>query len=151
MTRKDALRVPPRAAPGLSPEAMKDFVRRHFEDFVNRKDSDAALRNFTPDFLDHDEPYGPSNGNEIAKAMIEGIYKRWPDLQVTVEDAIAEGDMVIVRNRWSFTDPASGAAMEFHGFVQWRFADGKICERWATITAPARSADEGAEGKRGGQ
>jgi hypothetical protein len=24
--------------------------------------------------------------------------------------------------------------MEFHGFVLWRLADGKIVERWATVT-----------------
>lgn len=31
--------VPPVAEPGLSLEEMKDFVRRHFEVFVNQKDS----------------------------------------------------------------------------------------------------------------
>jgi hypothetical protein len=26
--------------------------------------------------------------------------------------------------------------MQFHGFVEWRFADGRIAERWATVTPP---------------
>lgn len=138
--QEKTLGVPAKAPPGLSLEAMKAFVRKHFDDFVNHKDSGAALRNFTPDFLDHDEAYGPSNGNDLAKEMMEHVHKKWPDLHVTVEDAIAEDDIVVVRNRWHFTDPASGQAMEFHGFVQWRFVHGKICERWATITSPAEAA-----------
>lgn len=69
--------------------------------------------------------------------MMDGVLQRWPDLHVTVEDAIAEGDQVIVRNHWHFTDPNTGKKMEFHGFVQWRFANKKIVERWATIT-PAK-------------
>ncbi|MBL6750841.1 MAG: ester cyclase [Nevskia sp.] len=142
MTQAKAVTVPPKADPGMSPEEMKAFVRRHFEDFINRKDSNAALRNFTPDILDHDEPYGAANGNEILKTMIEGIYAKWPDIHVTVEDAVSERDMVIVRNHWRFTDPATGKPMEFQGFVQWRFAKGKICERWATLTQPTEVAAE---------
>ena len=30
--------------------------------------------------------------------------------------------------------------MQFHGFVLWRFQDGKIAERWATVTPPAEEA-----------
>jgi predicted ester cyclase len=132
--------VPPAAPPGMSPEEMKAFVRKHFEDFINRKDSTAALRNFSSDILDHDEPYGAANGNEILKTMIEGLYKKYPGLHVTVEDAVSERDMVIVRNHWRYTDAETGKPMEFQGFVQWRFANGKICERWATLTQPTEVA-----------
>jgi predicted ester cyclase len=128
--------VPPKADPGLSLEEMKSFVRNHFEDFVNRKKSEVALHNFSDDFVDHDEPGGIAVGPEAAKTMMEGAYQRWPDLQVEVEDIIAEGDKVVVRNSWHATDLATGHKIEFHGFVLWRFAHGKIVERWATITPP---------------
>ena len=68
--------------------------------------------------------------------MMEAAYKRWPDLKVTVEDVLAEGDKVVVRNSWTATETASGQKIEFHGFVLWRFANKKIVERWATITPP---------------
>ena len=48
------------ADPGLSLEKMKEFVRNHFEDFVNRAD-----------FLDHDEPTEVEVGPEAAKRMME--------------------------------------------------------------------------------
>ena len=122
--------------PGMSLEEMKQFVRNHFEDFVNNKRSEVALVNFSPDFLDHDEPGGAAIGPEAAKNMMESAYKRWPDLHVQIEDILAEGDKVMVRNSWTATEAATGQRIEFHGFVLWRFSNKKIVERWATITLP---------------
>ncbi len=59
------------ADPGLSLEEMKAFVRNHFEDFVSQKKSDVALKNFSNDFLDHDEPGGGAVGAQVAKTMME--------------------------------------------------------------------------------
>jgi predicted ester cyclase len=53
---------------------------------------------------------------------------------------IAEGDKVMCRNVWRWTDPASGNEMQFYGVVLWRFEGNKIAERWATVTAPARGS-----------
>lgn len=41
-------------------------MRDHFEEIVNRKNSAIAYRNFTPDFLDHGEPYSETNGRQRA-------------------------------------------------------------------------------------
>jgi predicted ester cyclase len=128
--------IPAKAEPGLSLEEMKQFVRNHFDDFVNRKKPEVALTNFSTDFLDHDEPTGVEVGPDAAKKMMEAAYQRWPDLKVTVEDILAEGDKVVVRNSWTATEAATGQGIEFHGFVLWRFANKKIVERWATITPP---------------
>ena len=128
--------APAKADPGLSLEEMKTFVRNHFEDFVNRKKSEVALTNLSDDFLDHDEPGGVAVGALAAKKMMEGVYNLWPDIHVTVEDILAEGDKVMVRNTWHATDRDSKRKIEFHGFVLWRFAHKKIVERWATITPP---------------
>lgn len=126
----------PKGDPGMSREEMKEFVKNHFEDFVNRKKPEVALVNFSSDFLDHDEPSGPKVGPEAAMVMIKAAYEKWPDLHVNVEDIIAEGDKVMVRNSWLATDSATGKKIEFHGFVLWRFEGRKIVERWATITEP---------------
>jgi predicted ester cyclase len=133
---KPSYNVPDKAAPGLTLEEMKAFVRNHFEDFVNKQKSAVALKNFSDDFLDHDEPGGVAVGPTAAKIMMESAYQRWPDLHVTVEDILAEDDRVVVRNAWRATEKSSGQKIEFHGFVMWRFAGGKIVERWATISPP---------------
>jgi len=132
----EAHRVPAEADPGLTLEEMKQFVTADFEDFVNRKKPEVARENFSADFLDHDEPSGPQVGPEAAIVMMTAAYQKWPDLHVTIEDIIAERDKVMVRNTWRGTDAATGQKVEFHGFVLWRFANHKIVERWATLTAP---------------
>lgn len=133
-------RIPANADPGLSLEEMKAFVKRHFDDFVNRQRSDVALENFSEDFLDHDEPGGAAVGPVAARTMMEHAYQRWPDLHVEVVDILAEGDKVMVRNVWTATDKSSGKKIQFGGFVLWRFANRKIVERWATLTPPAEIA-----------
>jgi len=136
----DTFSVPSKEDPGLSLDKMKAFVRRHFEDFVNRKMPEVALRNFSEDFLDHDEPGGVAVGPRAAMGMMAAAYERWPDLHVNVEDLVAEGDKVMVRNVWTATDKATGRRITFRGFVLWRFANGKIVERWATLTPPGEAA-----------
>ena len=135
----EACQTPPEGDPGFTLEEMKRFVIAHFEDFVNRKNAEVARENFSADFLDHDEPSGPQVGPEAAITMMKAAYHRWPDLHVTVEDIIAERDKVVVRNTWRATDAATGQKIEFHGFVLWRFANRKLVERWATLTAPYTS------------
>ena len=56
-----------------------------------------------------------------------------------IEDMIAEGDKVVCKNVWRWTDKA-GKRMAFHGFVLWRFEGDKIAERWATVTKPAEDS-----------
>ena len=63
-------------------------------------------------------------------------FKRYPDLRVVIEDIIAEGDKVAVRNRWQATDAQTGTAMEFGGIVIWRVSAGKLAERWAYLQTP---------------
>ncbi|MBV8204007.1 MAG: ester cyclase [Candidatus Eremiobacteraeota bacterium] len=124
----------------LTLDQMKRFVRGHFEDFVNRRDAAAIRRNMTPDFLDHDGPDGKPTGVAGDEQMMLAMYQAMPDLRVTVEDTIAEGDKVMCRNVWRWTDPQSKKKMQFHGFVLWRFEGDKIAERWATVTRPAEDA-----------
>ena len=124
-------------ATNLTTDQMKQFVRDHFEDFVNGRNASVIRKNMTPDFYDHDGPGGKPTGVDGDEQMMIALYRSMPDLRVTVEDSIAEGDKVMCRNIWRWTDPVSGKPREFHGFVLWRFEGNKIAERWATVTAPA--------------
>ena len=124
-------------ATDLTPDQMKQFVRDHFEDFVNKRDASVICKNMTPDFYDHDGPGGKPTGVDGDERMMIAMYQSMPDLRLTIEDMIAEGDKVVCRNIWRWTDTASGTKMQFHGFVLWRFEGNKIAERWATVLPPA--------------
>jgi predicted ester cyclase len=117
---------------------MKDFVRHHFEEFVNRKNLDIGKLNFAPEFVDHgvDVPPGLPPGPEGAMQYVGGAYKKFPDIHVDILDLIAEEDKVIVRNRWTGTEVASGKRYEFSGIVIWRIAHRQLVERWAYLTLP---------------
>jgi predicted ester cyclase len=127
----------------LTPAQMKDFIRQHFEDFVNNRKAHVIHENMTADFFDHDGPGGKPTDAKGDEAMMLGMYKTMPDLEVAVLDMIAEGDKVVCRNVWRWTNPASGQKMQMRGFVLWRFEGNKIAERWATVTPPAEDAAEG--------
>lgn len=120
----------------LTPAQMKQFVRNHFEDFVNKRNAAAIRKNMTTDFYDHDGPGGKPTDLAGDEQMMVGMYKVMPDLKITIEEMVAEGDKVVCRNIWRWTG-ASGKKMQFHGFVLWRFEGDKIAERWATVTPPA--------------
>ncbi|HLJ78976.1 MAG TPA: ester cyclase [Acidobacteriaceae bacterium] len=121
----------------MTAEQMKSFVREHFEEFVNRRNAAIIRKNMTPDFVDHDGPGGRTVGAAEDEQMMLGMYRAMPDLKITIDDMVAEGDKVICRNIWRWTDANTGKRMQFHGFVEWRFSDGRIAERWATVTPPA--------------
>jgi predicted SnoaL-like aldol condensation-catalyzing enzyme len=122
----------------MTTEAAKTFVRRHFEEFVNRQDLSAANRNFAADYQEHgvDVPAGLPPGPDGPKQYLAAAFRRFPDIHVTIEDIIAEGDKVVVRNKWRATDGETQRQIEFGGIVIWRISEGKLAERWAYLEAP---------------
>jgi predicted ester cyclase len=123
-------------ATNLSLEQMKQIVKDHFEEFVNKKNTGVIRKNMTLDFYDHDGAGGKPAGVDAGEQMMANWHKAAPDLHVTIEEMIAEGDKVVCRNIWRWTG-ASGREMQIHGFVLWRFEGDKIAERWATVTSPS--------------
>jgi predicted ester cyclase len=127
-------------ATSLSAPEMKARVRAHFEDFVNNQKAEVIRNNMTADFLDHDGPGGKTTGVQGDEEMMRAMYTIFPDLHITIDEMIAEGDRVVCRNRWQGTNARTGKRMEFHGFVEWRFEGEKIAERWATVSPPTEIA-----------
>jgi predicted ester cyclase len=126
-------------ATNLSLEQMKQIVKDYFEDFVNKKHTGVIRKNMTPNFYDHAGPGGKPTGVDGDEQMMANWQKATPDLHLTIEEMIAEGDKVVCRNIWRWTD-ASGRKMHIQGFVLWRFEGNKIAERWATVTSPSEGS-----------
>ena len=105
----------------LTLDQMKAKVRSHFEDFVNHRKAEVIRENMTADFYDHDGPGGKPIDAAGDEEMMRRMYEIFPDLHITIEEMIAEGDRVVCRNRWLGTNAKTGRTMEFHGFVEWRF------------------------------
>ena len=76
-------------------------------------------------------------GKEGANAFYGAFQKALPDIQITVDEAISEGDKVAVRFtvRGTHQDelmgvPATGNKVEVTGQSFFRFVDGRVAERW---------------------
>jgi predicted SnoaL-like aldol condensation-catalyzing enzyme len=123
---------------GMTQTEAKEFVRSHFEELVNRKNLDVGNVNFAPEFADHgaDVPPGTPPGPVGAIQYVGGAYQKFPDIHVEILDLIAEDDKVVVRNRWTGTEAATGKKSEFSGIVIWRIAHRQLVERWACLTPP---------------
>ena len=119
----------------MTAEQAKAFVRRHFEEFVNKGNHDIVLQTLSEDFHDHDGPDGKPTDREGDRRLMIAMHQQIPDLRLTIEDMIAENDKVVCRNVWRGT-ARDGRKIEFKGIVIWRLAGGKIVERWASVVLP---------------
>jgi len=118
-------------------EANKALIRAHYQATTNDFDPAAIDRQVGEDFYDH--AAGKRMGPEGVKQHLIALHAAFPDLEVTIEEMVAEGPIVAVRATWRGTPagPAGTRPVQFGGMVFWRIADGKIRERWASIDAAA--------------
>jgi steroid delta-isomerase-like uncharacterized protein len=123
-----------------SPGENKTLVRRLWEE-ASRRGLQTVLEEFlAPDVVSH--PPGsasplPVRGLEAWKRFVAAQFGAFPDLAVTVEDLIAEGDRVGARvtARGTHTGELMGLSptgkrVSFAGMEVLRIADGKIAEQW---------------------
>ena len=83
-------------------DANKELVRRHFEEIWNRKDLAVADELMAQDYLEHAvAPFGQAepgrvNGPAAMRQTAQWLLAQFPDLQMTIEAMVAEGDTVAV-------------------------------------------------------
>ena len=118
-------------------EENKALVGRQTEEVFNKHNPDAVDEIYAPDFVNHSAPPGMPNDREGFKALIGMYLGAFPDLKVTSDFLVAEGDEVV--NRWTTTAthsgelmgiPATGKRIKMTGIDIFRVAGGKIAELW---------------------
>jgi predicted ester cyclase len=122
----------------MSTEENKAVVRRFNDligEFFRTGDADALDEVLSPDFVIH-QPGTPPD-LESFKQFLPMFRAAFPDMSYTVEDMIAEGDMVVDRLTWQATHqgelmgiPPTGNLVTVTEMHISRIADGKIVERW---------------------
>jgi len=121
-------------------EANKALIRRWFEEVWNKGRVEAIAEMFAADGVAHGLSDDPSNTMKGPADFLpfHSIFRgAFPDIEVVVEDTIAEGDLVAVRCsvRGRHTGDhlgvaASNAPVQFTGMTIVRIKDGKIVEAW---------------------
>jgi steroid delta-isomerase-like uncharacterized protein len=108
---------------------------------LNRGDASAADEVFLPDCIVHvtgvPEPF---KGVGSWKEFVAGMLRAFPDLHLTVEDQIVDGESVAFRWRATGTHtgplgpaPATGKRVRIEGLVIDRLVGGKVQERWEQL------------------
>lgn len=116
----------------------KALARRWFEDFFNTGDLDVAEEIVAPNHIYHDPAFPePPSGPDGQKQVVSLYRSAFSDTRITVEDQIAEGDMVATRWVGRGTHdgefmgvPPSGNHAEVAGITINRIEEGMIAESW---------------------
>ena len=116
-------------------------MRRHIAELWNQGKLDSAEEFYASDFVMHD-PGNPDRlpGPEGTKQMVAAMRAAFPDLFVTIEDLIAEGDKIVTRTSATGTHKGkylgvapTGKKITFTGISVFRLVDGKYIEGWQSI------------------
>jgi predicted ester cyclase len=81
----------------------------------------------------HPEVPGIGRGGEGMKRAFGGLHEQFPDVRVTIESMVAEGDMVAVRLTYSGTKAGTGERTTWPEMIFTRFSEGKAAESWEVI------------------
>jgi steroid delta-isomerase-like uncharacterized protein len=124
-------------------EENKTIVRRSFEELWNKSNLSLADALFAPTYAHHD-PSTPDvgKGPESEKKRATLYRTAFPDLRLTIEDIIAEGETVMTRwsARGTHKGDLSGIAPTGKQFIISgvsiaRIANGKMVEGWVNWDA----------------
>ena len=119
-------------------EKNKDFMQAYTEDFWNKQNITDFEKYYTADFIVHN-----ANGDqnyEQYKGLCKAYFAAFPDLHITTDDLVAEGDKVVkvwtanCTHKGEFMGiPATGNRIVIKGIEVFRIEDGKILELWASM------------------
>lgn len=116
-------------------EANIATFRRAIDEGWNKGNLESIDELFAPDFVEHQAGIAP--GRDGVKGSIQTLRTAFPDLHLTVEDAIAEGDKVWLRLAATGThsgpfmgSPGTGRQIELTVIDIARLVDGRLVEHW---------------------
>jgi predicted ester cyclase len=119
----------------VSTEENKLLIRRYIEEVVNTGNVDRTAEFISTDYVEVHDGTRHAMGIEGAKAHVLGVRQTYPDLHLTVERQIAEGEWVatciVARGThlgtWLGIKPTR-EAVAFTGVNVERVVDGRIVE-----------------------
>ena len=123
-----------------SADENKKVVSRYIEEFKNNANHGIVDELLTTNFVHHLKDPRLPPGPDAIKMLGQSIVAGFPDVHVTVEDLLADGDKVIERTTARATHtgefigiPPTGKQVVWTEIHIYRLEDGKIAELWSEI------------------
>lgn len=111
----------------------KALVLRLYEEVINQHNLAVMDELLDRGFVHNGDPRGLVG----QRAAVELLFAAMPDIGVVTHAAVAENDLVVVRQTWSGTQkgpfmgsPASGHRLTFSSMAMLRISAGRIAEAW---------------------
>ena len=118
-------------------EQNKAIVRRLFNEVGSKGNMEVISELITEDYVSHQLGAEDHKGYEGLEQLITMYRTAFPDMLITVDDQVAEGDRVATR--WAATGthqgelagiPPTGKQVKVSAMSITRFEGGKIAEEW---------------------
>jgi steroid delta-isomerase-like uncharacterized protein len=117
---------------------------RRFHDALNTRDlaliAKAIDEVVDPDVRFHTPVPMDATGRQALTQVWTVLLQAFPDIRVTVEDTIEEGDRVVFRNTVTGTHlgeyrgrPPTGRSVRYDEIFVVRFANGRVVEVWGVV------------------
>ena len=125
----------------MSLEENKTIVRRLYEEVINNRNIAIVDELISPNYIDHDKnPQLAARDPESFKRIVNMLLTAFPDMRVTIEDQIAEGDKVASRFTMRGTQKGkfmgiapTGRQVTVRGIDIRRIAGDKLVEIWMNM------------------
>ena len=121
----------------MSTEEGTAVVRRFLDEAISKGNMAALDEMCAPDLVWHGGSVGEFRSLEEFKQGVGPFFSAFPDLRVTADDVLREGDKVVCRYTWAGTHTgdffgvaATGRQVTVGGISIYRVAGGKIVEEW---------------------
>ena len=125
-------------------ETSNKATVRRFHDATNTGDAELISKMIDelvdPDALIRTPLPIEATGAQLLKEVFHRLHRAFPDLQITIEDLIEEGDKVVSRNTVKGTHqgeymgiPPTGRSVTYNEIFILRFTGGRITETWGIV------------------
>jgi steroid delta-isomerase-like uncharacterized protein len=122
---------------------------RRCVDAMNSGDIDLIAQTidevFAPDVLNRTPLPIQATGVQAVKEVFATLLRAFPDLHITVEDLIEEGDKMTCRDTVTGTHqgeymgvPPTGNSVTYNEIFIFRFVNGRIAETWGVVDVLAQ-------------
>jgi predicted ester cyclase len=124
--------------------ASNKATMRRFHDATNTGDVELIAKMIDelvePDAVIHTPLPIQATGAQLLKEVFARLLRAYPDLHITAEDVIEEGDKIVSRNTVTGTHqgeymgrPPTGRSVTYNEIFIVRFANGRVAETWGVV------------------